>query len=171
MSKPRSLTPLETIYEESGSFNVSTSSSQHTYKDETINGLISARSIPSVNIERQRALENHTKPPIEVRFRDGSIRYIHPSSTKPMIKNRRNLLDSSHNNLSSKKISNLNSQEIIQKNFRKKPPLVLTIITIEDLRQAGVMSTVYSSSDESDVPSRTITPIENNGSIQDIHKS
>jgi hypothetical protein len=167
MSKPRSLTPLETIYEESGSFNISTSSSQHTYTDETINGLISARSIPSVNIERKRALENHTKPPIEVRFRDGSIRYIHPSSTKSMITNRRDLLDSSHNNLSSKKISNLNSQKIIQ----KKPPLVFTIITIEDLRQAGVMSAVYSSSDESDVPSRTITPIENIGSIQDIHKS
>jgi len=175
MSKPRSLTPLETIYEESGSFNVSISSSQHTYTDETINGLISARSIPSVHIQRQRALENQPKPPIEVRFRDGSIQYIHPSSRKPMIINRRDLLDSSHNNLSSKKISNSNSQRIIQSNFNKKdfqtkPPLVFTIITVEDLRQAGIRSAIYSSSDESDLSSRAITPTENTKTIEDIHK-
>jgi len=166
MSKPRSLTPLETIYEESGSFNVSTSSSQHTYTDETINGLISARSIPSVHIQRQRALENQPKPPIEVRFRDGSIQYIHPSSRKPMIINRRDLLDSSHNNLSSKKLSNSNSQRIIQ----TKPPLVFTIITVEDLRQAGIRSAIYSSSDESDLSSQAITPTENTKTIEDIHK-
>jgi len=165
MLTTRTLTSLETIYEESASFVGSTISSPHNYIDETINGLISARTIPSVDIERQRAYENHRKPPIEVQFRDGSKRYIHPSTTTSMIINRRNLLDSSHKNLSSKKIvSNINFH-------RKKPPLVLTIITAEDLRQAGITSNASSSSsDTSDLSSRTNTPNKSIKSIEDIHQ-
>jgi hypothetical protein len=171
MLTTRTLTSLETIYEESASFVGSTISSPHNYIDETINGLISARTIPSVDIERQRAYENHRKPPIEVQFRDGSKRYIHPSTTTSMIINRRNLLDSSSENLSSKKIvSNINFH---RKNFhRKKPPLVLTIITAEDLRQAGITSNASSSSssDTSDLSSRTNTPNKSIKSIEDIHQ-
>ena len=103
--KGQTASPLETIYEESGSFLASFDHNQTINKEETINGLISARTIPSVAIQRQRANEQESKPPIEVRFRDGSKRYIHPSTTATMIINRRNLLDSSNENLSSTQIA------------------------------------------------------------------
>jgi hypothetical protein len=151
--KAQTTSPLETIYEESGSFIASTENSQPDYHIETTNGLISARAIPTVNIQRQRA---NDRPPIEVRFRDGSKRYIHPSTTATMIINRRNLLNSSGENLSS------NYRSIIRSNFNKrtfqqsKPPLVLTIITEDDMKQAGITPPRSSSTSGSDIS--TITP-------------
>ncbi|CAF1689096.1 unnamed protein product, partial [Adineta ricciae] len=66
MLKTSVTAPLETIYEESGSFVASTGNSQNqVLTNETINGLISARSIPPVNFHRQRACDNVVKPPIE----------------------------------------------------------------------------------------------------------
>jgi hypothetical protein len=157
--KAQAISPLETIYEESSSFIASTDNSQEDYRDETINGLISARAIPTVNIRRQRTNEYEQKPPIEVRFRDGSKRYIHPSTTTTMIINRRNLLNSSdnNNNLSS------NYQQLSRSNFNKrtfqtKPPLVLTIITADDLKQAGITPSRSSSASGSDISPITPSP-------------
>jgi hypothetical protein len=178
MSKPQPLS-LETIYEESGSFVASTGSMQHKDGGETINGLISSRSIPTVDIQQRRANENHQKPPIEVRFRDGTKRYIHPSTTSTMIINRKNLLDSSHDDLSSKKIFNSNHRQIIHSNFNKnnfqtKPPLVVTIITAEDLRRFGTISALSSSSDGSETStatrSQTISPMEKIKELDDNHQ-
>jgi hypothetical protein len=167
--------PLETIYEESGSFIASTVDISQEFNNETINGLISARAIPSVDLQRQRAHENDKKPPIEVRFRDGSKRYIHPSTTTTMITNRRNLLNSSEENLSSKKPFNTNSRQIFPSNLNKnKFPLVLTIITADDLNQAGITPTISSSPSESDrstsIRSQTNSPMEKRKIIEDIHE-
>ena len=151
--KAQTTSPLETIYEESGSFIASTENSQPDYRVENTNGLISARVIPTVNIQRQRA---NDKPPIEVRFRDGSKRYIHPSTTATMIINRRNLLNSSGEN------SSTNYRSFFRSNFNKrtfqqsKPPLVLTIITEDDMKQAGITPSISSSASGSDIS--TITP-------------
>src|SRR5690349_17162078 len=145
--KTQLIAPLETIYEESGSFIASNIDIQHKlnnneHKNEIINGLISARSMPSVDIERKRANESHQqKPPIEVQYRDGSKHYIHPSPTATIIKNRRKLLNSSYDNISSKKSSHSKYRQIFRSNINKKnlqtkPPLVITIITNDDLNQA-----------------------------------
>jgi len=148
--------PLETIYEESGSFVASTVNIQHqpARPTRTINGLISARSIPSVDFERQRGNVKQQRPPIEVRFRDGSKRYIHPSSEAAMIMNRRKLSNSSQNSLSSTTMPNSSYQQIFnsnlnQSNIQTRPPVVITIITADDLQQAGVTPTYSSSPDES----------------------
>jgi len=147
--------PLETIYEESGSFVASTVNIQHqpnnnAHPTGTINGLISARSIPSVDFQRQRGNVKQQRPPIEVRFRDGSKRYIHPSSEAAMIMNRRKLLNSSQNNLSSKTMPNSSYQQIFNSNLNQpRHPVVITIITADDLQQAGVTPTYSSSPDES----------------------
>ena len=162
MFKAQPITPLETIYEESGSFATSTTYSHYESKDESISGLISARSIPSVDIERQRANDNEKKPPIEVRFRDGSKRFIHPSTTATMMINRRNLLNSSQDNLLTKNF------------FPTKPPLVFTIITAEDLQQAGLTPTISSSASGSDLSirshSQASSPFVGVASIEDIQQ-
>ncbi|CAF3282538.1 unnamed protein product [Rotaria sp. Silwood2] len=155
--KTQPIAPLETIYEESGSFIASTADierqlNNHLHINETFNGLISARSIPTVDIQRQRIHENQKKPPIEVRFRDGSKRFIPPSSKKStaMIMNRRKILNSSHDNLSSNKKHHINSQQIFHTKHQTRAPLVITIITAEDLHQAGMTPTISSSSDDSE---------------------
>ena len=96
--KTQTQTPLETIYEESGSFIASTHDIQNQQNDhEQTNGIvdghISSRSITPVHIQRQRENEKLPKPPVEVRFRDGSKRYIH-SSLKPA-KHGKKFVDSS----------------------------------------------------------------------------
>lgn len=153
------IAPLETIYEESGSFIASSIDVQNRlnnygFKNETINGLISSRAIPAVDIQRKRTHENQQKPPIEVRFRDGSKRFIQPSKIQPMIINRRSNVDSSHNNLSSNKILNKN---LIPKHTQSRAPLVITIITVEDLDQAGIAPTISSSSDDSEKAAKSRT--------------
>lgn len=137
-----SIPPLETIYEESSSFGGS------SYK--SVDENLSIRSIPSIDIQSQRVHDNHSKPPIEVRFRDGSKRYIPPLNSTSMIKNRRTIQNSSFDTLSSKTTST-------RRSIQTKAPLVVTIITAEDLRQAGIQS---SSSDTSVLSSRSTTPSE-----------
>ncbi|CAF3301074.1 unnamed protein product [Rotaria socialis] len=172
--------PLETIYEESGSFVASNTDFEHKLynhasKNETINCLISSRSTPSIDIQRQRINGNQAKPPIEVRYRDGSKRFIHSSAAFPMIINRKQLLDSSPDNLSLNKISNSNYHQIRSTNFPKKhlqskAPLVITIITADDLNQAGITPTISSSSDDSEILTLAHSPskssINTNKSIQ-----
>ncbi|CAF3577492.1 unnamed protein product [Rotaria sordida] len=184
--KNQPIAPLETIYEESGSFiasnvDIGRQLNNHPCINETFGGLISARSIPTVDIQRQRTLENQQKPPIEVRFRDGSKRFIHPASTKTtaMIMNRRKILDSSQNNLSSNNISNSNYQQIFNTNFHRKhhqskAPLVITIITADDLNQAGITPTISSSSDDSErstiAHSMSKSSIDTVLTVQDIRR-
>jgi hypothetical protein len=160
---------LETIYEESGSSlsssivdihhqsrNRQTSSTQST--NQTIHGLISARSIPSVDVHRRRRTNEHQlKPPIEVRYRDGTKRFIPPSlTTIPMIVNRRKYAHSSrHDSSLSTKLNTkyrqiFNTTPIEKKKLLKQSEIMLTIITAEDLSQAGVSPPSTSSPDESD---------------------
>ena len=147
--------PLATIYEESGSFIASiVTNEEDSYEQKTDNGLISARSIPSVDRQRQRTYTYRRKPPIEVRFRDGSKRYIHPSTTAKMLINRRNLLDSSEGHFSPKKHVRFQDRPSWQLRAR---PRVLTIITADDLRQAGITPTSSSSASSTADPS-SITP-------------
>ncbi|CAF4004227.1 unnamed protein product [Adineta steineri] len=166
--KPQPNAPLETIYEESGSFNTSLVSMHHPLHNHiyntqgTINGLISARSIPPVNFYKQRAATgNQHKPPIEVRFRDGSKRFIHPGKTATMIINRRNVINSSNKNLSSKTISHLKPPQIYnshrnKENIQSRPhSIVLTIITANDLKRIGLTPTDSSSPDTSTTPMST----------------
>ncbi|UJR22551.1 hypothetical protein I4U23_025600 [Adineta vaga] len=157
MSKTSVIAPLETIYEESGSFIASTNNSypriqNHVYPNGSINGLISARSIPTVNFHQQRAVQNPTKPPIEVRFRDGSKRYIPPSSSQnAMMMSRRKFTDSSDADLSSNTMSTGNYKHFFNANTtnidteRRKPPVVITIITVNDIKRAGFTPTDTSS--------------------------
>lgn len=187
--KAQAIPPLETIYEESGSFISSSADTEHRVNrdghiNETIRGLISARSIPSVNFQRQRINEHQLKPPIEVRFRDGSKRYIHQSSSSKataatMIMNRRKILDSSQNNLSSTIQANSNykqifSNKIPRRTFQTKVPLVITIITAEDLNQAGITPTISSSSDDSEIQALASTQskplIDHMKIMKDIHQ-
>ncbi|CAF4301292.1 unnamed protein product, partial [Adineta steineri] len=135
----------------------------HIYNTQgTINGLISARSIPPVNFYKQRAATgNQHKPPIEVRFRDGSKRFIHPGKTATMIINRRNVINSSNKNLSSKTISHLKPPQIYnshrnKENIQSRPhSIVLTIITANDLKRIGLTPTDSSSPDTSTTPMST----------------
>ena len=173
--KTQLVAPLETIYEESGSFISSPadiqhqpSNGQHTYDtNETINGLISARSIPSVDVHRQRATEHQQKPPIEVRYLDGSTHYIHPSTTVTMMRNRRkSFRPSSHNLSSNKKYREIFNENLNEKKTQSRLPLNLTIITVNDLIQAGISPTVRSSPDESEMV--TFTQSSSNSSMDTI---
>ena len=165
MFKSPVVPPLETIYEESGSFVSSTLDSFHQRSNfqspvspypQTINGLISARSIPTVDSQRQRVHEHlHKRPPIEVRFRDGSKKFIQPSQTNPvtttLIKNRRNLFPTSSSSSSS--VSNNDHQQFNSKPTNvnnSKPTIILTIITANDLDRAGITPSVASSADDSE---------------------
>lgn len=149
MSRTPCVPPLETIYEESGSFAASTSSSQYKSIDETL----SAHSISTITTQQQqRVHDNHQKPPIEVRFRDGSRRYIPPLNSASRRKDK-NFFNTSYDTSSIKTNST-------RRSFQRKPPLVVTIITAEDLQQAGIISNVSSSSDTSNISSRTSTPME-----------
>ena len=161
MLKTQPIVPLETIYEESGSFTVSkidipNQLNKYEHPNEVINDLISAHSIPSVGIQRNRAIKCLQKPPIEVRFRDGSKRYIHPSTTTATTMNRRNLSDSSHDNLLSKQVLLSKYRPIFNtnlhtKNVQAKIPLVVTIITADDLNEAEITPTMSPSSDDSEI--------------------
>jgi hypothetical protein len=157
--KTQPVAPLETIYEESGSFITTPIQIQYQASNynhnETINGLISARSIPSVDVERQRAIEHQQKPPIEVRYRDGSTHYIHSSKTGTMTRNRRKPFGPSSKNLSlNKKYRQIfNSNE--QNTQSTRLPSSLTIITVNDLTQAGVSPSILSSPDESVISTST----------------
>ncbi|CAM4826308.1 unnamed protein product [Rotaria magnacalcarata] len=176
--------PLETIYEESGSFTAPTIDFEHQLynhasKNEAINCLISSHSTPPIDIQRQRITGNQAKPPIEVRYRDGSKRFIHPSTALPMIINRKQCLDFSPDNLLLNKISNSNYQQIQSTNFPKKhlqtkAPLVITIITAEDLNQAGITPTISSSSDDSEILALDHSPLKSsintNKSLQSNHQ-
>jgi hypothetical protein len=161
---------LETIYEESGSSLSSSIVDDVHYRSrnrqqsstnstkQAIHGLISARSIPSVDVHRRRRAnenEHEEKPPIEVRYRDGSKRYIHPSTT-PMIINRRKSFHSSRHDSSSTSKTNTKHRPIFntlpkkKKNLPKNSEIILTIITAADLTQADITPPSTSSPDESD---------------------
>jgi hypothetical protein len=179
---------LETIYEESGSslsssivdahhqsYNRQKSSIDGT--NQTIHGLISARSIPSVDVHRRRqANENQKKLPIEVRYRDGTKRYIHPLlTTTPMVVNRRKYSHSSrHDSASSTTKINSKYRQIFnttpkkKKKSSKKPEIILTVITAEDLSQAGITPPSTSSPDESDT--LALTKSNSNSSLDTIKR-
>lgn len=183
---------LETIYEETGSSlsssNVDTNHQSSTRQqlspfnraNYTTHGLISARSIPSVDVHRRRqrhrpaALEYQEKPPIEVRFRDGSTRLIHPAAatTSAASKSRRKQSYSSrYDFLSTSKMNNkyrqiFNTLSKKKKHLPKKPELLLTVITAADLYQAGVTPPLTSSPDESETV--TLTKSLSNSSLDTI---
>ena len=156
--KTPSTAPLETIYEESGSFVASTADmyhqpNNHQQLDTTITGLISARSVPPVTVQRQSGHKNQRKPPIEVRYRDGSKRFIKPVLTTTMTRNRQHSLDCSYDILPSNQLPRTKYQQLINFNSNKrkrqsKPPLVITIITAEDLHEANVSPSLSSSPTE-----------------------
>lgn len=158
---------LETIFEESSSSQSSSNidihyqlknrqnSSAYKNANQTIHGLISARSIPSVDVQRRTQLnDNQRKLPIEVRFRDGTKRFIQPLAvfntninSTPINKRK-----SSHQNLPSIKgqpTSNSTTTIINTKKSNEKPGILLTVITAEELSEAGVTPTSTSSPDES----------------------
>lgn len=173
VSKPQPALPLpppihlETIYEETGSSPSSSLNDIHYQRrgkaflpntNQTISGLISARSIPSVDVHRRRRriFEQQEKPPIEVRNRDGTKRYIHPNS---MIVNRRTHPHSSHHDS-----SEITTKVTLKK--KKKPDIVLTIITAEDLTQAGITPPSTTSPDESETVS--LPKSTTNKTVQEI---
>lgn len=177
---------LETIYEESDySFSSSTvnihpksrSIRQKFSPSQRTDGLISARSIPSVDLHhhrrrRYRRITTDPKPPIEVRFRDGSTRFIQPTSTNSPI-NRSGIQ-------TKKKYSHSNNSKFNEKYRQvfsslpnstnittKKSSIVLTIITEDDFRQAGISPPLTSSPDESETV--TISKSHSNSSIDTLH--
>ena len=181
---------LETIYEETGS-SPSSSMNDIYYRrgkqflpntNQTIYGLISARSIPSVDVHRRRRIfEQQEKPPIEVRNRDGTKRFIHSNlPSNSMIMNRRKYPyssrhDSSFNTsaaitttgrLSPKYRQIWNTTPKRKKKSGKKSEILLTIITAEHLTQAGITPPSTTSPDESEtVPLPKSTT---NKTVQDI---
>jgi hypothetical protein len=182
---------LETIYEESGSsLSSSIVDAQHPSNNrqnlstnsmnQTIHGLISARSIPSVDVHRRsQANEHQQKLPIEVRYRDGTKRYIHPSLTTitPMVVHRRKYPHSSRHEPSSSTTTtttkiNTKYRQIFnttpkkKKKLPKKSDIILTIITAEDLSQAGITPPSTSSPDESDT--LALTKSQSNSSLDTI---
>ncbi|CAF4955459.1 unnamed protein product, partial [Rotaria socialis] len=173
---------LETIYEESsGSLSSSIADIQHQignreqssiyWPNQTFHGLISARTIPSVDIHRrQQTYDYQSKPPIEVRFRDGTTRFIQPSCTTTVTKGRRRKYSrSSHHDLSSATKINAKSRHISNTPPKKKPQLpknpkiMLTIITAEELSQAGITPSSTSSIDDSDT--LALTKSHSNSSV------
>jgi len=179
---------LETIYEESGSSLSSSIVDAHHQShnlqqstiygtNPTIYGLISARSIPSVDVHRRRqANEDQKKLPIEVRYLDGTKRYIHPLlTTTPMVVNRRKYSHSSrHDSASSTTKINSKYRQIFnttpkkKKKSSKKPEIILTVITAEDLSQAGITPPSTSSPDESDT--LALTKSNSNSSLDTIKR-
>ncbi|CAF1149198.1 unnamed protein product [Adineta steineri] len=176
---------LETIYEESGSSLTSSVVDIHHQSrnhqklsiynsNQTTHGLISARSIPSVDVHRRRRTsEYQQKPPIEVRYRDGSKRYIQPLlPTTPMIMNRRKYSHSSRHDSSSSIKNNIKYRQIFNITPKKKKKLpeqskiILTIITAEDLSQAGITPPSTSSPDESET--LTLTKSQSNSSLDTL---
>ncbi|CAF0788914.1 unnamed protein product [Rotaria sp. Silwood1] len=176
---------LETIYEESGdSLSSSVVNIQHKldnreqssiyWSNQTSHGLISARSIPTVDVQRRRQEnECQQKPPIEVRYLDGTKRYIHPllTTTSTIIKRRKYSRSSRHDSSSPIKI-NTKSRQIFnitpkkKKKLPKKPEIMLTIITAEDLSQAGITPPSTSSLDESDT--LALTKSQSNSSVDTL---
>lgn len=162
---------LETIYEESdggissSAVEISQRSSirqqtpppanQRNYRAQ---GLISARTIPSVDFQKKTRLPQRVapielnktikKPPIEVHFRDGTKRLIHPAITEKSIDDRRK------SSVSSKIPLSINSKSMINPSS-KKNEILLTIITTADLRQAGISPTSTTSSDVSETMNLT----------------
>ncbi|CAF3763366.1 unnamed protein product [Rotaria sordida] len=178
---------LETIYEESGDSHSSSivniqrqfdnrEQSSSCWSNQTFHGLISARSIPTVDVHRRRQ-ENDCqhKPPIEVRYLDGTKCYIHPSLTtttaSTIIKRRKYSRSSRHDSSSPIKI-NTKSRQIFnitpkkKKKLPKKPEIMLTIITVEDLSQAGITPPSTSSLDESDT--LALTKSHSNSSVDTL---
>ena len=194
---------LETIYEESDrSLSSSTVNIHHHHHHHhsnptrqkfssvhrlhyKINGLISARSVPPVDVHRRRRRRPviaDDKPPIEVRFRDGSKRYIHPltdtlssSINKLGIKTKKKYSHPSRYELPSNSKLNGKYRQVLnnlpkkskKKILPEKSDIVLTIITAADLRQAGVTPPLTSSPDESSTV--TITKSHSNSSIDTLH--
>ena len=177
---------LETIYEESASSlssSIVDANHQSSARQQlspfyranyTTRGLISARSIPSVDVHRRRqrrrpAFESPEKPPIEVRFRDGSSRFIQPASGSQI---RRKQLYSSRYDLSSTSKMNNKYRQIFnnlskkKRQLPKRPELLLTVITAADLRQAGVTPPLTSSPDESETV--TLSKSLSNSSLDTI---
>lgn len=179
---------LETIYEETGSSPSSSMNDIHhrrgkqflPYTNQTIYGLISARSIPSVDVHRRRRIfEQQEKPPIEVRNRDGTKRFIHSNlPSNSMIVNRRKYPHSSRHDsslntstaaaasLSPKYRQIWNTTTKKKKKSDKKPDILLTIITAEDLTQAGITPPSTTSPDESETVS--LPKSTTNKTVQEI---
>ena len=181
---------LDTIYEESASSLTSSSSPSaadarqpfssrplppstfpFSSNHSAVHGLISARSIPSVDAFRlQQTNDSHERPPIEVRFRDGSTRYIHPA-TNPRLTNslRKNAPIIPYDAPTSLKMTNKHRptfNSMPKKKMlllAKKPTTVLTIITAQDLMQAGITPPMTTSPEESE--SLTITRSRSNSSV------
>ena len=151
--------PLETIYEESGSFIASTADAQRrlfsqpllSNVKQTVTGLISARSVPTVDAQRQRAQAHPARPPIEVRFRDGSKRLIYSSTTKTRSKPHHTGRDdpTAKYVLNGKHRPGLFTAPSNGKPLPSKPTFMLTIITAADLDRARITPTMSSSSSSS----------------------
>jgi hypothetical protein len=167
---------LETIYEESGgSFASSVIDGSHQKSahqavsspldssNYATHGLISARSIPSVDVHRRQRHRRHdehqNKPPIEVRFRDGSKRYIPPAtiaSPNAILKHaRKNRLSSRYDLTSIARMPNkyrplLNTLPKHKSHPVQNNDVLLTIITTEQMQSAGVSPSLISSPDESE---------------------
>lgn len=187
---------LETIYEETGS-SPSTSAidihHRHHYHhhhhhrgqqiipgtNQTMHGLISARSIPSVDVHRRRRIiDQQEKPPIEVRNRDGTKCFIHselPATSMNM--NRRKYSHSSRhdssNHTSSITMKNApkyrqiwNTAPKKKKKSNSKPEIRLTIITADELSEAGITPPSTTSPDESETISLPKSP--SNKTVQEI---
>ena len=150
--------PLETIYEESGSFSASNVDTQRrlfsqpvlSNVKQTVSGLISARSVPTVDAQRQRAQAHPARPPIEVRFRDGSKRLIYSSTTKTRSK----LHYTGRDDAPAKHVLNGKHRPGFTtastgKPLPSKPTFMLTIITAADLDRARITPTMSSSSSSS----------------------
>ena len=187
---------LETIYEETGSSPSSSMMDIHHHRyyhrgrqtipgtNQTIHGLISARSIPSVDVHRRpRIVDRQEKPPIEVRNRDGTKRFIHSNlSTTSMNMNRRKYSHSSRHDLSfltsssttatakARQLWNITPKK--KKKSSKKPEIRLTIITADELREAGITPPSTTSPDESEAVSLPKSPSNSslppNKTVQDI---
>lgn len=165
---------LETIYEESDhSFSSSvvnihphpSSIRQKFSSSHPTDGLVSARSIPSVDNHRRRRYRRiiaDAKPPIEVRFRDGSKRYIHPSASSNSTNNSIN-----RSGIQTKKKYRQVLSSMPSATKTKKSEIVLTIITAADLHQAGISPSFTSSPDESETV--TITKSHSNSSLDTLH--
>ena len=179
---------LETIYEESDySFSSSTvnihpksrSIRQKFSPSHRNDGLISARSIPSVDLphhrrRRHRRITADPKPPIEVRFRDGSKRFIQPTSTstnspinRSGIQTKKKYSHSNNSKLNGKYRQVFSSLPNSTNITTKKSSVVLTIITEDDFRQAGISPPLTSSPDESETV--TISKSHSNSSIDTLH--
>ena len=163
--------PLETIYEESGSFIASTSDAQRRLSSQassssvkqTVSGLISARSVLSVDAQRQRAQAHPTRPPIEVRFRDGSKRLIYSTAkASPTTKTRSTLHFKGRDDAPAKPVLNGKHRPGMTapsngKPLPSKPTSMLTIITAADLDRARITPTTSSSSSPDECESSLVS--------------